>query len=935
MTRTILDLAKPKTTVFDLSNVLNPRVNDDLAKISFHIQYDNKPFNMTGYKMYFISADENMGYINVDGMVDKVEYGDNVGNGDITFKFPANVFKKAGTFDSSKTMFVVENVNSNYIQSTINVSLTVLENGIAKFNADVDQIGYDSKLEEIHNKYKDKAQNLIDELINQVKAVDNFSNVKETAEQAKQVANDSIAKANAVNIEVTTARSRFSNLNDRLNNQDIKINSAETAVNASQNYSRLDLKNQQQDSVITTKADKYELENKLSQMKLYPESFENADAIKKTYPDGKPGIFVAVDTGHQWYWINGTWKDAGAYQTPAPIDDIRNVEAELNSALEGHGLQNLLSLKKSYWGNSQLKADGTWEKGDYWLSSAFTAIKPLHYYSVSTASGYRFMLNVYDKNKAFLYSTQHYTSSNPYTFIADKNAAYVIVCVNASGAKMTQDDLPALKARLYECDKFTNDEFTYGTTSSGKSVQSSVRVVSDYIKLDYNSDYRIESLYNIEVACYDRDKNYLPNNLIGYFTGSKQLYTGYGVRYIRFIAKKTNTDGTDIPMFDFGDVAPQITKLANNYIPRQLASLVWHVGGFNSDGSEKLGSSRMRSDPIRVNSNTAYDISKPAAGYIVGVMLYDLDMNYITAYDYRSDKMTVEGFDGFIRLYLKKTTDDEFSSDSDGYAANITVTELNSDYLALGKSGISLRIATNNVGSFGMGVQAGFSSNQHENMTLDQLSQNWLKYTSGIDILAMQEFSTYLDQAKTVSMRERLMNNFSVLKTGINNEALALKDGRLIDYKVGNLNGTQGWDTSGVRGYIKGTMRLNNGQNLSLYVVHFTPSGSDNSSQRRNEQKANLLKMLADDPSFIVFGDFNTPADDPMWKDFAGKYRVVNGTYLGTFGTYIYGDTSIDNIITSNNIVVKSAQVNPITDDNWVSTDHRMLIADVVVGESY
>ena len=659
--------------------------------------------------------------------------------------------------------------------------------------------------------------------------------------------------------------------------------------------------------------------------------------LKSAYPNGQQGVFVVAETGKWYLWDprKEVWIEGGNFQTPmSPVQyQAETIEAELNSALEGHGLQNLLILKKSYWGNSQLKADGTWEKGDYWLSSAFTAIKPLHYYSVSTASGYRFMLNVYDENKRFLYSTQHYTSSNPYTFIADKNAAYVIVCVNAVGAKMTQDDLPAVKARLYEGDKFTNDAFTYGSIQNGVSAQSSVRVVSDYIKLDYNSDYRIDSLYNIEVACYDRDKNYLPNNLIGYFTGSKQLYTGYGVRYIRFIAKKTNTDGTDIPMFDFGDVAPQITKIANNYIPRQLASLVWHVGGFNSDGSEKLGSSRMRSDPIRVNSNTAYDISKPAEGYIVAVMLYDLDMNYITAYGYSSHKATVEGFDGFIRLYLKKTTDDEFSSDSDGYAANITVAELNSDYLSLGKAGISLRIATNNVGSFGMGVQAGFSSNQHENMTLDQLSQNWLKYTSGIDILAMQEFSTYLDQAKTVSMRDRLMSNFSVLKTGINNEALALKDGRLIDYEIGNLNGTQGWDTSGVRGYIKGTMRLNNGQNLSLYVVHFTPSGSDNGS--REEQKKNLLKMLADDPSFIVFGDFNTPADDPMWKDFVGKYRVVNGTYLGTFGTYIYGDTSIDNIITSKNIVVKSAQVNPITDDNWVSTDHRMLIADVVVGESY
>lgn len=282
MTRTILDLAKPKTTVFDLSNVLNPRVNDDLAKISFHIQYDNKPFNMTGYKMYFISADENMGYINVDGMVDKIEIGDNVGNGDVTFKFPPNVFKKAGTFDSAKTMFAIENINSNYIQSTINISLTVLENGVAKFNADVDQIGYDSKLEEIHNKYKDKAQNLIDELINQVQAVDNFSNVKETAEQAKQVANDSIAKANEVNNEVTTARSRFSNLNDRLNNQDIKINSAETVTNANENYFRLNLKDQQQDIAIATKADKDEIDNRL---KLYSESLKNTDSVARQAHD--------------------------------------------------------------------------------------------------------------------------------------------------------------------------------------------------------------------------------------------------------------------------------------------------------------------------------------------------------------------------------------------------------------------------------------------------------------------------------------------------------------------------------------------------------------------------------------------------------------------------------------------------------------------------
>ena len=65
-----------------------------------------------------------------------------------------------------------------------------------------------------------------------------------------------------------------------------------------------------------------EIERKLSQISLAPEVFENADAIKQAYPNGKDGIFIAVDTGHQWYWVNGTWKDAGPYQDNTSIKDF-------------------------------------------------------------------------------------------------------------------------------------------------------------------------------------------------------------------------------------------------------------------------------------------------------------------------------------------------------------------------------------------------------------------------------------------------------------------------------------------------------------------------------------------------------------------------------------------------------------------------------------
>ena len=57
-----------------------------------------------------------------------------------------------------------------------------------------------------------------------------------------------------------------------------------------------------------------ELSRRLAQMDNGVHAYPNADAIKQAYPNGKDGIFVAVDTGHQWYWVDGAWKDGGGYQ---------------------------------------------------------------------------------------------------------------------------------------------------------------------------------------------------------------------------------------------------------------------------------------------------------------------------------------------------------------------------------------------------------------------------------------------------------------------------------------------------------------------------------------------------------------------------------------------------------------------------------------------
>lgn len=67
--------------------------------------------------------------------------------------------------------------------------------------------------------------------------------------------------------------------------------------------------------IAASKADKNVIEEKLSQMSLAPETFENLVELKNKYPNGATGLFVTADTGHKWIFSNGQWKDAGFLQT--------------------------------------------------------------------------------------------------------------------------------------------------------------------------------------------------------------------------------------------------------------------------------------------------------------------------------------------------------------------------------------------------------------------------------------------------------------------------------------------------------------------------------------------------------------------------------------------------------------------------------------------
>lgn len=97
---------------------------------------------------------------------------------------------------------------------------------------------------------------------------------------------------------------------------------------------------------------------KVSQLDNGVHAYPTADAIKAAYPEGAQGLFVAVDTGHQWYYINSNWVDGGAYQA-AGIDDA--IATRITAATEQtkHGFDKELDRETAdrTAGDQQLRSD--------------------------------------------------------------------------------------------------------------------------------------------------------------------------------------------------------------------------------------------------------------------------------------------------------------------------------------------------------------------------------------------------------------------------------------------------------------------------------------------------------------------------------------------------------------------------------------------------
>lgn len=365
--RITVDLTKASTEIVDLSSKLNPRVGDGGLTLPFHVLYGDNVVDMHDKDIEFISQDPDGHDIYVSGTVDTSTPGDNAYQGDVTFKFPNGTFKKAGTYDTNKTMFRIVNKSDNSVISTVNVKLTVLDDGSTEFNFDPTKTGYNSRMEDMLNDFKEehdkkiasinqegqqaaddakaKAEATLDDVkdkakqsladitsqaqqgLNEIKQLSNEAkgnvagDTAATAKQAKEQATMNAGLLHDHDEEISAARGRYMKLADRENAQDDEINRKEDRQNANENYAALQMRDDAQDKEIAKKASQRFIINELSKMVDHPQYFKDINAVELAYPTGGTQLIV-LENGHRAIYQNGKWTEGTAYEAAGPDPEI-------------------------------------------------------------------------------------------------------------------------------------------------------------------------------------------------------------------------------------------------------------------------------------------------------------------------------------------------------------------------------------------------------------------------------------------------------------------------------------------------------------------------------------------------------------------------------------------------------------------------------------
>lgn len=294
-----VDLAKEGAEVFDLTTYFKARVADNKVGLRFRWFWQGQVFNTVGKKprvvglvgqYSFKKADDgtnrelvmspDASAVAFTGDVNDCEPG-----GYATYYFPEQMFPQDGMFKGTVGLLDDSGETARYTSVDIWFKVYPQAGGAQMGRAcDFYISDLDTALANAKEKMRQQAENFDVALQNALQDLRN------------QYQQEAQANADAS----TTTRAALLKLADA-------VGAIQAQIDAGNVVTRKDFA-QGLDKVSG------EITNRLAKMDNGVHAFATAQTIKDKYPTGADGIFVAVDTGHQWYWSDGAWVDAGPYQ---------------------------------------------------------------------------------------------------------------------------------------------------------------------------------------------------------------------------------------------------------------------------------------------------------------------------------------------------------------------------------------------------------------------------------------------------------------------------------------------------------------------------------------------------------------------------------------------------------------------------------------------
>lgn len=301
---------------------------------------------------------------------------------------------------------------------------------------------------------------------------------------------------------------------------------------------------------------------KISQISSVPEAFSSLVDLKNSYPNGKSGIFVTVDTGHKYVWSNGGWSDAGVYQSVGISDEQKDSIGdylEKRSSLIGNFNavpQGNTTIDNSYYGDGKRVTKATtqdttatfsgmgWDISKYYSSLAtgnglifdgyFTSTSDVREFGIGIAmyaSDSSLIKSYVTRTSSLKANTRtRFTSIIPCTVIS--GTTYVIVTATATDALPSAN---VIYAEDYSLVKREANDFNNKNLINDYSINPQGNT-----KLSYGSESYVGQSVNIS-GLSDTSLTY--NGMNVSLLDEIKYYKNNGYKFLNFSAKiEVNSD---------------------------------------------------------------------------------------------------------------------------------------------------------------------------------------------------------------------------------------------------------------------------------------------------------------------------------------------------------------------------------------------------------